>query len=106
MHRGAAEEAERELAHALDIDSQNQIALLHWSALGRSPVALKERLQKFLAAEPRNTDIRYALAVTLFKESNWAGCERELSQLLADAPQHAKGRQLRDELNRNRHLPV
>ena len=55
--------------------------------------------------ESQHSEVRYALAVLLFREGDWAGCLREVETLLAGDPNHTKARALREQLNSNKHRP-
>lgn len=85
----------------LDLDPMNVVALFQLVSLSDSlgdDIKLKGRLENFLLSDPKNHEVRYALAVILFKEGQWAQCEREVETLLKIDPYHAKSRTLKAEL--------
>lgn len=100
------ETAKGHFLKALDIDSQNLLAVFQLANLlgpGEKADALKIRVAKFLLKEPKHADVRYLLAVLLFRESDWLGCEREVDAVIAIDPNHTKAKSLRDQLKSHKH---
>lgn len=89
------------LQAALDLDSQNIVALHQLVLLSQGPLpqaVIKPRLLQFLTREPRNAEVHYALAVVLYKEGAWKDCESHVDQTLAFEPTHARAQELKAEL--------
>lgn len=99
--------AKAEFEASLDLDSQNIVALFQlaaMSATGDSETG-KTRLRAFLERDLRNSEVRYALAVLLFREARWAECTQEVETLLSFDPQHPRAKSLKEQLNSNKHRP-
>lgn len=101
--------AKKEFELSLDLDSQNLVALfqlVHLSAEEENIGDIRTRIEAYLQKDPRQCDVRYAFAVLLFRDGEWAACSKEISALLALDPQHAKAKALRDQLTSHKHLPA
>jgi tetratricopeptide (TPR) repeat protein len=98
--------AEMYFQKALEVDCLNSVALHQLYALADSDSdwrSLRKLIVQALIKDPTHLDNRFLLAATLFKQNDWSGCETELNVILMRSPEHAKARQLRDELSQHKH---
>ena len=98
--------ARQEFEMALDLESTNLVALYQLITLSRDPAftaPLRRRLETFIAAEPRNGEIRFIYAADLFKAGDWKTCEVELEKILKAEPKNIHARELREELKSQKH---
>jgi Flp pilus assembly protein TadD len=106
MEANRPDDARTAFQKALELDTQNVLALSQLLAVSETPIQLKllkTHLYRFLESDPKNLEIRFALAAVLFKERNWGACEQALAALLKIDPSHSNAKKLRDELTSHKH---
>ena len=97
--------AKNSFLKALEIDSTNVVALHQLAALCEVMTIDNEvipLIQKYLDKQPKNNDLRFALAVLGYKHNEWTQAERELDTILKADPSHEKALRLKKELSQNR----
>lgn len=82
---------------ALDEDKRHLVSLYHVVLLAHRSgdySYARERLEAYLALEPKNPDVLYSLAAILFKEKRYADSRGHVEEALRLAPGHLKARSL------------
>jgi len=103
---GKPKEAIRAFRAAMDLDSQNLVALYQLLSLAQDAGEIADliaRIGRFLVKDQKNSDVRFVLAALLFQKRDWTSCERVVDEILAYQPQHKAARKLKDELTSNKH---
>jgi tetratricopeptide (TPR) repeat protein len=105
MSRGEFDGAKSRFEAALDIDSQNLVALnqlFHLSQELDTTTFLKPRLIQYLEIQPKNAEVRAWLATCLFHEGRWRECEHQVDQILTIHRGHPQAMKLKEALTQNR----